>query len=274
MIYPSLPALWRHGRDLRRWRRELGHRQRQVVAGGRGVELVEYEVSVPLPLKGMRLLLLSDLHWTEKTGLDAEIVRLADQVDPDWVICGGDLVSYSCFLKSAMALLEKLPARCGKLCVPGNWDRKRWKWFSREKWRQMLADAGFLFLCNQAHEAADGLRFWGTDDLRLGDPYFEPAAERPAFQVVIAHNPDTVIELEKHLDGIDLILCGHTHGGQVRVPGLGPLYTSSIYWRKFDYGRFRNERTGTQLLVTSGLGSSSIDIRLGCPREMVLIRFL
>jgi len=274
MIYPSLTNLWRHRKLLREWRHEIGHRQRNVVARGRWLELVEYRIKVPIQLKGLKLLFLSDLHWEDKPGLAHEIEHFAKKANPDWVVCGGDLISYSCYIASVSALLKKLPAKHGKLCVVGNWDRKRWKWSTADQWRTVMADAGFNFLCNQGCDGGNGLNFWGTDDLRLGAPHFLPSAERPEFQTLITHNPDTVIGLDKQMDKIDLILCGHTHGGQVRLPLFGPVYTSSVYWRKFDYGMFRNERTGTRLLVTSGLGSSSIDLRLGCPRELVFIRFL
>ena len=274
MIFPDPAAIWRHRRKLGRWKHEVSHRQRKVLATGRWLELVEYRVKVPLHLKGMRLLFFSDLHWQDHPGLAREIENFARKAHADWVIFGGDLISFSCFLNSANAVLKTLEAKRGKLAVPGNWDRKRWKWFSQEKWRAALADAGFEFLCNQPCNDKDGLRFWGTDDLRLGQPVFEAAESKPDYQVVIAHNPDTAIELEDHLHHIDLILCGHTHAGQIRLPLIGPLYTSSVYWRKFDYGLFRNEKTGSQMIVTSGIGSSSLDIRMRCPREMLLIRFL
>lgn len=266
--------MWRRRGCLRQWRQVIGHGERHVVSRGRNLDLTEYKLPAGAATVGRKILFFSDLHWQDNHALATEMVELCRAVNPDWLIYGGDLISYSCHLQPAVDLLKRLPARMGKLCVPGNWDRKRRHWFPEERWRMIMADAGFNYLNNQSFDTSDGWRFWGTDDLRMGSPQFEPATVRPPFQVLITHNPDAVVELDHHLEGIDLVLCGHTHGGQIRLPGIGPLYTSSRYWRKFAYGLFHNDRTGTCLIVSSGIGSSSVDIRLGCPREMVLIRFV
>ncbi|MDD5599662.1 MAG: metallophosphoesterase, partial [Victivallaceae bacterium] len=72
----------------------------------------------------------------------------------------------------------------------------------------------------------------------------------------------------------NLVLCGHTHGGQVRIPFLGALLTSSRYWRKFDYGLFENSRSGSHMIVSAGLGCSTVPVRLACRRELVLVSMI
>ena len=87
--------------------------------------------------------------------------------------------------------------------------------------------------------------------------------------IVISHNPDAIMEFTADLGSIDLILCGHTHGGQIRLPLLGALRTSSRYWRKFDYGHYIHAKTGTNMIVTGGLGNTLLDFRFCCRPEVV-----
>ncbi|MDD3118923.1 MAG: hypothetical protein PHQ27_07085, partial [Victivallales bacterium] len=177
---------------------------------------------------------------------------------------------YACHAAAAFELATRLATGLSALAVPGNWDRRRWNWFGPEIWEELFREAGYHFLLN--HEYCDrGIRFWGTDDFRCGTPSYRVPA-RKCFSLVISHNPDAIIPMEEHYASIDLILCGHTHGGQVRIPGLGAIETSSFYWRKFDYGHYRHDHTGTHLIVTSGLGQSGVPFRFFCRPEMVLIR--
>lgn len=121
--------------------------------------------------------------------------------------------------------------------------------------------------------------FYGFDDFKEGKPLFKKdflTGETTAFRCVISHNPDNIpIHLtEEDLSRIPLILCGHTHGGQIRIPLFGALKTSSVFWKRFEGGLYRHKRTGTLMFVTAGIGISGIPLRLFCPPEALLIDFV
>ena len=269
MISPA--AIFRERDKLRSWEKIWDVAGGRVLVRGRVVYVVEYEIAgASGALDGKRLCFFSDLHWDGNTGVGDDLVNLCGESRADWVICGGDIISYSCHLESALELMGRLSGREGKLAVAGNWDRKRWYWYTRRRWTEGLSRAGYVFLCNE-ELLAGGFRFWGADDFKLGSPEYRPCSGS-GYPVLLAHNPDTVIELDAHMAEIRLVLCGHTHGGQVRIPGFGAFRTSSKYWRKFDRGLFRNRRYGTYMLISAGLGCTGPDLRFCCRREVSLIR--
>lgn len=106
-----------------------------------------------------------------------------------------------------------------------------------------------------------------------GFPYYEAPEEKPFFNCVLSHNPDAVpfAMTENDLRGTDLILCGHTHGGQIRIPGYGAVLTSSIYGKHFEYGLYENRSSQTKMFVSAGLGITFIPVRICCPPEIVKI---
>ena len=70
-----------------------------------------------------------------------------------------------------------------------------------------------------------------------------------------------------------MALCGHTHGGQWRLPLAGAIYVPSLYRRRFDRGWFRRDGSGTLMFVSVGAGELSLHGRFNCPREAAVIEF-
>ena len=114
----------------------------------------------------------------------------------------------------------------------------------------------------------------GTRGTRLAlalarSPYVPPGTPR----VVLAHTPDVVREAS--LRGLDAVLAGHTHGGQVRLPFVGALTTRDTLGPRFDFGRFEfaapNPRGLTSLFITAGLGTSVLPVRFWCPPRWALV---
>jgi hypothetical protein len=110
------------------------------------------------------------------------------------------------------------------------------------------------------------------DDFKSGTPALIPH-RASGINILISHNPDAIIseKIKTHLKDFDIILSGHTHGGQIRIPFIGSLLTSSIYWRKFDYGLFRHKTNKTKMIVSSGLGYTGIKLRIACRPEIIII---
>ena len=270
MISPR--AIIKNRKLLRQWRRLSGYSSRKIISRGRKVDMCEYVIPVQhRELDGKTIFFFSDLHWDGDHVVGEELIRWNADVSPDWVICGGDLISYSCHMQSALELISRLKCRNTPLVVPGNWDKKRYSWFPQECWEECYARAGFKLLLNSEWNE-HGVRFWGTDDFKLGNPVYVPAGSKDDFSILLAHNPDTLIKIDALLDTVNLVLCGHTHAGQIRVPRLGALRTSSLYWRKFDCGEFLHTGRGTHMLVSAGLGCTGVDFRLFARREVMLVR--
>ena len=148
------------------------------------------------------------------------------------------MMAYASSLPDCLELFRSLPCPGWKAGVYGNWDLMR-PWLPKRFWQQALERAGLRLLVNEAICRKE-LRLFGLDDVRKGSPEYTVPEKRFPFECVLAHNPDTVPQAlsSEMLHGIDLILCGHTHGGQIRIPGFGALMCSSRYWKKFEFGLY------------------------------------
>ena len=184
-------------------------------------------------------------------------------------------MAYACNFTECLKLFQNLPCSGVKIGVYGNWDLMR-PWLPTRDWNRMLAEAGLKLLVNEASWLYNGgMRVFGLDEIRKGSPEYVIPEKRAPLECVLAHNPDTIPQAlsTEMLRGIDLILCGHTHGGQIRIPGFGAVMCSSCHWKKFEYGLYENRHTGTRMLVTAGMGATFIRRRIFCPPEIVMIDF-
>jgi len=221
-------------------------------------------------LDGLRVLLVSDVHagpFVSPAALRATFDKLA-AVEPDLVLLGGDLTTtHAREFVSHRAAFDRLRAPLGVFAVLGNHDH-----YSRdpERLRLLLEEAGIAVLHNRAvilRRGGASLALAGVDDFLLGESDLDAAlagTESPV--LLLSHNPDLFFEAMRR--GVALMLSGHTHGGQIRVPGLPVLVRQSRF--RLDEGRFA--RGGTELVVSRGLGSVGLPWRVACPPEAVLIR--
>ena len=141
-------------------------------------------------------------------------------------------------------------------------------------WASICRQGGVEFLCNQSWND-DVFYFYGCDDLALGAPQLPRRWSGDKTNVLLVHRPDTVIAMDvaDSLRGVTLAVCGHTHGGQIRLPFIGPIYASSRYGCALSYGQFEREQFGTRMIVSSGISNQSLRWRFNCRREVVLIEF-
>jgi predicted MPP superfamily phosphohydrolase len=168
---------------------------------------------------------------------------------------------------------------------PGGWSIDATDLRPSRDWRGTVAFAGRSGSCRYTDLVVAGPggarlleeRFADPGRLRgawryrsaLADWVFD-AANRDGARLVLAHNPDVVLDLAD-LGGVppDLVLAGHTHGGQVRLPWIGALYTATKLGRRFDAGLF--DYGGMPLYITAGMGTSDIPVRFCNPPEVVLL---
>jgi len=255
---------------------------------GNGLLLSRSLLRAPTPeLGGFRILYFSDLHWHGETRrLRAEtLVETVNELQTDWVLFGGDLIRHLVDLKPALAILARLKARVGKFAVLGNRESIH-DWKPPSFWPDAYASAGFRLLVNDTVPASPNghLRLVGLDDVRHGHPDKGLVERSTAVRgddparaggpvLTLVHSPDGVAG-ESWPAG-NLVLAGHTHGGQFRLPLFGAVYTSSVFGRQFDRGWFERA-DGTRMLVSAGVGESGskhLRFRINCPAEMHLLDF-
>lgn len=262
-----------------KWKRVSSYKQRHVLRSGECIDVVEYEIPAVMPAnKGKKIVWFSDLHFRDDQETDKkimqEILASINELQPEYIIYGGDVVTYSSSLPIVRTFLKSLPEKSQKMAVLGNWEYGK-RWLKHDDWREFFDSAGFKLLINESCEF-DDLFFYGTDDLRRGEAAGPAKIPENKDVIFLAHSPDAIIHISnrKMLEKTNLVLCGHTHGGQIRLPFLGALLTSSRYWRKFDYGRFVNSQSGSSMIVSSGVGCSTIPLRVSCRPELVLINLV
>lgn len=238
-------------------------------------------VMVQLPrahrhLDGLTIAFVSDTHvGPHFTGADlTPVVELLQRAEPDLVLFGGDYVSESPrFLEYVRDPLKAMAAVSpnGAYGVLGNHDLSN----IRERVLAMLHEAGITPLQNDAVEIPTRLGpLWvvGIDDALLGRPNpAEAFATVPADAPVVAlwHEPDLARRLEPWSPM--LLLCGHTHGGQVRLPLIGPLSLPTM-GRRYVTGRY--EFGDMTMLISNGIGMYRPPVRLNCPPEVLLVRMI
>ena len=251
------------------------------------LEVVHREISIkdlPSAFDGVKVAQLSDIHldeFTEPFFLTEAIERI-NRERPDYVILTGDYVTADVLPKR---LSIKAAAKCGEL-LSGLQCRERYAVFGNHDARvgelevgTAMRQANLVFLRN-THVALErnGAKVWlaGIDDPVNGMPD-QGAAIPEAIRhipnepvILMCHAPDYIDRLHAHPTGdtISLVLSGHTHGGQVRLPFVGPLFLPS-WGRKYVEGLFN---VGSmQLYVNRGLGSVGVPFRFDCRPEITII---
>jgi hypothetical protein len=239
------------------------------------VEVTAVEFAVPgLPrvFDGYQILHVSDLHGGGPLARASVAERLAraSHLTPDIVVFTGDLASRTDRVEAVAADLARLDGRDGRFAVLGNHDI----WIGEELLTDVLSRAGFRVLANE-HVALErgGHRLYlaGVKDASYSRLDDLPGALRgipdEAPVIVITHSPDLV--LKPMADRAALILAGHTHGGQVVFPWLGPLYIPTRLGRRRMSGLI--EVNGGRVFINRGLGEVFPPMRLNCPPQIALI---
>lgn len=236
------------------------------------LDMSERAIDVPrLPavLDGFSIIHLSDLHFTGRVGKAyfREVIRLANDCRPDLVAITGDLIDDLRCLDWIPDTLGQLTARFGVYFILGNHD----VWVDCEGIRRAMVQSGLIDLGGRwlVIEARGASIVLAGNEL----PWIAPAADlrgapRRKFsggpiRVVLSHSPDQ-FEWARAQD-VDLLLAGHTHGGQIRLPLLGPLLTPSQKGVRYASGVFY--APPTVMHVTRGV-SGEFPVRLNCPPEM------
>jgi hypothetical protein len=216
--------------------------------------------SAKLKDTGFRIVQISDLHCDWAIRNEEKTVRIVNDLKPDLIVATGDFLNHSLGLSYLRDSLARLTAPLGKLAVTGNQDLRWLPQFD------LLEGTGFRWLNGETVAATKGDDRIGIAGLgfRHSTPVPDLIATLPVdqFNVFLFHTPDLIEDVSG--PGVDLYLCGHTHGGQVTLPGYGALITFSKFGKKYESGRYRVG--ATTLYVNRGLGLE--------PRPGPQVRFL
>lgn len=228
------------------------------------LEISRYEVAsqkLPESFDGFKIVQLSDLHGAEFGEDGMELVEKVKELEPDIIALTGDFVTD----EGDLAAVEKLAARLVKLCpvyfISGNHE------FGSGlavKVRNILERAGVKYLSNEyltINRGDDEILLGGVEDPLAYADMLSPDelaqkmndAAPDAFKILLGHRNYWMTEYPEL--PVDLIFCGHAHGGLIRIPGVGGLIgTDRRLFPDFDAGQFNNGRY--TLIVSRGLGNS------------------
>ena len=238
-------------------------------------KVTRHNIVVPnLPSKwdGVTIAQISDIHVGPNSTLAhaREIVDMCNDLRPDVIALTGDYVSKANAITQALVeVLRDLRAGVGKFAVLGNHDY----WANATGVIASLRSAGIPLLKNSHRivtRAGEPLCFAGVDDLFTGRSDAAQAlagVPRGTARILLCHNPDYAEELPAE-PRVDLMLAGHTHGGQVVLPFIGPPVLP-IKHRKYAAGLVTGPRCG--VFVSRGLGMVGAPIRFNCRPELPLI---
>ncbi len=232
---------------------------------------------VPQAFDGWKIAYVSDIHYGPLFGED-RVRALAERVNAwqaDVVLLGGD---YGEDAEGALAFWRLRPGFRAKRCVAaavGNHDRTMPEGSLQGILAAMEADGATPVVNGAARLERNGavMALASTDDLFNGEPDLEKTKSACAgadYTIFFPHNPDILPETYQMPGGpfYQLALCGHTHGGQVAVLGRA-VKSSSMYGNRFLSGWYREN--GVDILVSNGVGTSLLPVRLGARPQAHLI---
>ena len=224
-------------------------------------------------LEGLTVVFLADLHLKSESDRRGRwVLKQLEEIRPDLILVGGDTLDDPANYAAVIQHLSAYRARLGIFVVPGNWEY--WTHLDLARMRDDLAKAGVTLLRNERQVLplpGGAVEILGVDDNCSGHddlPRTLKDSDAKRYRIVLTHAPAVFDDAAPR--GIDLTLAGHTHGGQIIVPCLGPCW---LPHGSGSYVRGRYDRGDSMLFVTSGVGTSVLPVRFNCRPEIVVIRW-
>jgi predicted MPP superfamily phosphohydrolase len=234
----------------------------------RDVGLTKVDLPVrglPHAFDGLRVGFVTDLHLSAQVPVETVVaaVSLLNAQAPDLTLLGGDYVSFAerAFMGPAAEVLGVLRAAHGVFGIIGNHDDERHMPAAlRAQQIGMLLDDHTAIERQGERLTLVGLKFWTNKPRQIHEVVSRSVGPR----LLLAHDPRRIADAAQQ--GIPAVLAGHTHGGQVVLPGLG-----AIAARRFPVAAGRASRDDAEMFVSRGVGTVVIPIRFNCPPEVVVV---
>ncbi|MGH2829473.1 MAG: metallophosphoesterase [Actinomycetota bacterium] len=242
----------------------------------------------------LRVLHVSDLHFRSNLTAMRRFVESLSALKPDLIVGTGDFLGDTGSAGACARMLGAIPARLGGAFVFGSNDyyapvpKNPLRYFSRRRghtrsepnntWEELAAGLqarGWRLMLNRS-ERIDGFEVAGLDDPHIDRHDMNAAPPRSpgdeGFRLAVVHSPEVARALAER--GFDLIVAGHTHGGQLRLPGFGALVTNTRSLpRRMARGLHRID--GAWLHVSAGMGTSKYaPVRFSCRPEACLLELV
>lgn len=223
-----------------------------------------HEFSIGTGHKSLLVAHVTDLHTEGLGKLERKVIEAIQSEKPDMILITGDVATPGGSAKGYEDVLSKLKAPLGVYFVQGNWEY----WEPVKELGQILKKNNIVDLTNKSIHLLENIWLVGLDDELAGSPDLEVYKTIPKRSKIISifHSPSLFKAIKNKTD---LAFAGHSHGGQVRLPFTGPLWTPEGT-DKYESGWFEEGRT--KMYVSRGLGNSILPIRFNCRPEIAFIK--
>jgi len=233
--------------------------------------VLHYQVSLP-GWRGPELTIahISDLHVHASLPRSYYVsaIERANREKPDLFFITGDMVTKAENADMLPDLLRRAQGRLGVYAILGNHDY----WADGPRVAAAVRESGVTLLHNGCQRLAIDERqhivICGCEDPWHATRWQPPERNDGDLLLVLAHTADNIYRLSRA--GVSAAFAGHYHGGQARLPLLGPLIVPSVYGRRFDRGHFVID--GTHLFVSAGIGSGHPPVRIYCQPDILFVR--
>jgi predicted MPP superfamily phosphohydrolase len=244
------------------------------------LKVKRYKTVTPHMYHSLKILHLTDIHLERISRREIKILKILENETPDLILITGDYLNYSYkndieAKQQLINFLSELKAKIGIYATVGsqNIDNKNdiERLFRNTNIKLLQNQVATIIFNDKSKISVIGINCTNDkeEDKRLFFKIKDDVLD-DSFKILLYHSPE-LMPLVKNYD-IDLYLCGHTHGGQIRLPFYGAVLTASITGKKYERGMY-NEN-GTKLYVNSGVGLEGWNaprMRLLCPGEIAFI---
>ncbi len=246
-----------------------------LIWGNMAIETTHQSLSydtLPEEFDGFRIALVSDLHNTEFGESNEHLIEAIREAEPDIIAITGDLVDSR---RTNVEIALKFASEAAKLApcyyVTGNHESRIPEEFAAL--RAGLTELGVTVLDDESVKLTRGdshIMLIGSNDPSFGTNMYNALdnVENEDFSILLIHRPDFFKGCSAH--GVDLMLCGHVHGAQVRLPFIGGVYAPSYgLFPEYDAGAYTEG--DSQMYISRGLGNSAFPLRINNRPELAII---
>ncbi|OOB79170.1 MAG: hypothetical protein BEN18_04540 [Epulopiscium sp. Nuni2H_MBin001] len=242
-------------------------------------KIKKYEIEhkqIPENFDGFKIAFLADIHFGRQVGSKKleKMVKEVNRWGADVVILGGDYIMHKRYIYPCFKELAKLKSKYGTYAVMGNHDVTE----SLADTRRAMRISDIKNINNAAFwikHKGQKIRLGGVGDLRTQNQHIEPTIKNTRFEdyiILVTHNPRYLYQIKDKYD-INLVLAGHTHGGQFsplkHLSKIVPAFVDEAI--AFSYLSGQCEKDGRDVIVSNGIGTAKFPLRIMTRPEMVYI---